>query len=94
VPDTGQAPVVTLTVTVDAAAVCRFAAAVGPGPVGPLGGEFHATAGRWVGATVGLFATAPASAPATAATAPGDVGATPPARFAEFDRFDVRTAPE
>jgi beta-xylosidase len=36
---------------------CQFLAAAHPGPVRPIGPPFAATAGRWVGATLGLFAT-------------------------------------
>lgn len=56
-------------------AVCRFAAAPGQDPPVPLGIPFVASPGHWVGATLGLFATAP----------PGEG----PAGHAEITRFTV-----
>ncbi|MBC6458219.1 glycoside hydrolase 43 family protein [Actinomadura sp. HBU206391] len=46
-----------LAVHITAGAVCRFTADVGDGPE-PVGEPVTATAGRWVGATLGLFAVA------------------------------------
>ncbi|MFI0731449.1 glycoside hydrolase 43 family protein [Streptomyces sp. NPDC021225] len=53
---------VRLRVSVSPGAVCRFAADVDGGGFAPLGAPFQATAGKWIGATVGLFATAPEAA--------------------------------
>ena len=69
---------VRLRVTVGPGAVCRFAADTDGRGFTPLGAPFTATAGTWIGATVGLFATGPAAA--------GRSGA------AEFDWFRVSPA--
>lgn len=45
-----------LRVSIDAGAKCRFAYSFDGETFTPLGGEFQATVGRWVGAKVGLFA--------------------------------------
>ena len=50
---------VALQVTVGAGAVCRFSFASG-GRMTPMGPSFTARPGRWVGAKVGVFASAPA----------------------------------
>jgi hypothetical protein len=47
-----------LRVRVGSDATCRFDAGAGDA----VGGEFRATAGHWVGATIGLFAAAPPGA--------------------------------
>ncbi|SED50788.1 Beta-xylosidase [Streptomyces melanosporofaciens] len=52
---------VRLRVTVRPGAVCQFAAEVDGRGFTPLGAPFPATAGKWIGATVGLFATGPAT---------------------------------
>lgn len=52
---------VRLRVTVAPGAVCRFAADTGDG-MREVGPPFTATAGRWVGATAGVFGTAPEGA--------------------------------
>ncbi|GAB3462861.1 glycoside hydrolase family 43 protein [Actinophytocola sediminis] len=76
VPLERQHTSVRLKVSVTPGAVCQFAADVdGVGYV-PVGAPFPATPGKWIGATVGLFATAPESA--------GQHGT------AEFDWFRVR----
>lgn len=67
---------VRLRVSVTPGAVCQFAADVDGHGYTPLGAPFPATPGRWIGATVGLFATAPEST--------GRHGT------AEFDWFRVR----
>ncbi len=54
-----------LRVTVRDGAMCRFAYSLDGKDFQPLGGEFKASVGRWVGAKVGLFAQA-ASPGATA----------------------------
>jgi beta-xylosidase len=61
-PADGKPPRVTVGVEVHPDARCQFFAAVEPGPPTPFGAAFTATAGRWVGATLGLFATAPPTA--------------------------------
>lgn len=77
----GAAPVpldrarISLRVTVGPNATCQFAADVDGKGFVPVGAPFSATPGRWIGATVGLFATAPETA--------GRTGA------AEFDWFRV-----
>ncbi len=48
-----------LRVTVTAGAVCWLAADVDGHGFTPIGAPFTASAGRWIGATLGLFATAP-----------------------------------
>ncbi|GAA4682736.1 glycoside hydrolase family 43 protein [Phytohabitans rumicis] len=53
---------VTIGVDVTPDGRCQFLAAVHPEPVRPIGPPFAATAGRWVGATLGLFATGTAGA--------------------------------
>ncbi|RSM64204.1 glycoside hydrolase [Actinoplanes sp. ATCC 53533] len=58
----GPPPRVTVGVDVHPDARCQFFAAVEAGPPRPVGPPFTATAGRWVGATLGLFATAPVAA--------------------------------
>jgi beta-xylosidase len=52
---------VRLRVDVGSGAVCQFAAEVDGRGFTPVGAPFVATAGRWIGATVGLFATGPES---------------------------------
>ncbi len=52
---------VRLRVSVRPGAVCQFAAEVDGRGFTPLGAPFPATAGKWIGATVGLFATGPAT---------------------------------
>ncbi|SMD27541.1 glycoside hydrolase family 43 protein [Kibdelosporangium aridum] len=71
----GRGPV-RLRVTVTSGAVCQFAANVDGHGFVPVGAPFQATPGRWIGATVGLFATGPQH------TTPGSA--------AEFDWFRVR----
>lgn len=66
-----------LRVTVAADAKCRFATSVDGRTFTPLGEEFQATAGKWVGAKVGLFA---ASLPAPSTVMPG---------HADFDFFHL-----
>jgi beta-xylosidase len=51
-----------LRVTVRAGGVCTFAYRIGDADYVPVGKPFTATAGRWVGAKVGLFATGSAGA--------------------------------
>jgi hypothetical protein len=63
---------------VQSRARCQFSYSEDGRTFAPLGGEFAATPGRWVGAKLGLFAVAPTSAPA--------------AGHADFDWFRV-TAP-
>lgn len=53
----GRGRAVRLRVSVSPGAVCRFAADVDGHGFTPLGAPFQATAGKWIGATVGLFAT-------------------------------------
>ncbi|MGW4237597.1 glycoside hydrolase family 43 protein [Streptomyces sp. NPDC004749] len=55
----GREAAVRLRVSVGPGAVCRFAADVDGRGFAPLGTPFTATAGKWIGATVGLFATGP-----------------------------------
>ncbi|MFC7331122.1 glycoside hydrolase 43 family protein [Marinactinospora rubrisoli] len=69
---------VDLEVSVDARGLCRFRFGSG-GRTRPIGPPHPATAGRWVGATLGLFAV---TAPETVRAAPGG--------FAEFGAFRVR----
>ncbi|MDW6065318.1 glycoside hydrolase 43 family protein [Streptomyces sp. FXJ1.4098] len=69
---------VRLRVSVSPGAVCQFAADVDGHGFTPLGAPFQATAGKWIGATVGLFATRPE----TSATGG-------PTEAAEFDWFRV-----
>jgi beta-xylosidase len=66
IPDAadGTPPRVTVGVDVGPDARCQFFAAVGPDRPRPLGAPFTATPGRWVGATLGLFAAAPPTADA------------------------------
>lgn len=56
--DDTNAPV-TVGVEVDQDGLCQFFAATPPERPHPIGPPFTATEGRWVGATLGLFATAP-----------------------------------
>ena len=65
-----------LKVTVRPGASCQFAADVDGRGYTPIGALFPATAGKWIGATLGLFATGPET------TGRQDV--------AEFDWFRVR----
>lgn len=58
---------VTVGVDVGPDGRCQFLAAVRAGQHVPVGGPFTATPGRWVGATLGLFATAPPDVGPTAA---------------------------
>jgi beta-xylosidase len=68
-----------LRVTVAADARCRFAYSLDGNSFTPLGDEFQATVGRWVGAKVGLFASSPvAGAPSVASAKEG---------HADFDWF-------
>ncbi|WP_202971188.1 family 43 glycosylhydrolase [Saccharothrix sp. ALI-22-I] len=67
---------VQLRVTVSAGALCQFEADVDGRGFTPVGAPFAATPGRWIGATVGLFATSPETA-----NRPGE---------AEFDWFRIR----
>ena len=46
-----------LRVTVNSQANCRFSYSLDGEPFTPIGDEFTASAGQWVGAKVGLFAT-------------------------------------
>lgn len=66
-----------LRVVVTADAKCRFAASEDGEKFTPIGEEFSATQGRWVGAKVGLFA---AALPAPTTTMPG---------HADFDFFHL-----
>jgi beta-xylosidase len=75
VPLGGDRGSVRLRVSVGPGGSCQFAAAVNGRDLVPVGAPFAATPGRWIGATVGLFATAPATT--------GRPG------VAEFDRFGV-----
>ncbi|WP_413797593.1 hypothetical protein [Streptomyces iranensis] len=52
---------VRLRVGVRPGAVCQFAADVAGRGFTPLGAPFPATTGKWIGATLGLFATGPAT---------------------------------
>ncbi|MFD7503721.1 glycoside hydrolase 43 family protein [Streptomyces sp. NPDC059850] len=70
---------VRLRVTVGPGAACRFAADPDGRGFVPLGPPFTATAGTWIGATVGLFATGP-------------VGGATRLGAAEFDWFRVGPA--
>jgi hypothetical protein len=60
----GSTPRVTVGVEVGPDARCQFFAAVQPEPPRPFGSPFTATPGRWVGATLGLFAARPPTADA------------------------------
>ncbi len=62
-PVTG--PVVWLRVDVDEKARCRFAYSLDGKTFTPLGSEFPAVPGRWVGARLGLFSLARADARGT-----------------------------
>jgi hypothetical protein len=56
---------VELRVAVADGAVCQFSwRRAGGGDFAPIGPSFVAQPGRWVGAKVGLFASAPGPAPA------------------------------
>lgn len=66
-----------LRVTVDDSARCRFAYSVGGKVFVPIGDVFEASVAKWVGAKVGLFATA---RPAPDTAAPG---------HADFDFFHL-----
>jgi beta-xylosidase len=70
---------VTLRVTVDSQALCRFEYCLDRQRFQAIGGLFQAACDRWVGARVGLFATAAADAAATG--------------HADFDWFRVTPAP-
>jgi beta-xylosidase len=61
----GRSPAVTLGVDVDTDGRCRFFTDAGHGTCVPVGAPFTATPGAWVGATLGLFATAPPAGRAT-----------------------------
>jgi len=76
-PVPGRASV-RLRVTVGPGGMCQFATDAAGHGFAPIGAPFPATPGRWIGATVGLFATSPAVA--------GRTGA------AEFDWFRVGPA--
>ena len=69
---------VRLRVTVSPGAVCQLASDVDGHGYTPVGAPFPATPGRWIGATVGLFATGPDT--------------TDRCGQAEFDWFRVRPA--
>ncbi|WP_433171810.1 glycoside hydrolase family 43 protein [Actinoallomurus sp. CA-150999] len=60
---------VRLRVEVGPGGVCRFAADVDGRGFQPVGGPFTASQGKWIGATLGLFGTAPAGAHGDAAEA-------------------------
>lgn len=77
-PRAGEAAWVLLRVNVAAGAICRFAWSDGASPFEPVTPAFPARSSRWVGAKVGLFASA-----APGSSAPGS---------AEFQAFLV-TAP-
>ena len=64
-----------LRVTVGSGAMCRFAYSFDNGTFTPIGEPFKASGDRWIGAKVGLIASAP-----TAATKTG---------YADFDWFHV-----
>ncbi len=66
---------VRLRVTVRAGAVCQFSTELDGRGFTPIGQPFTASAGKWIGATLGLFATAPPTSAPTGA--------------AEFDWFRV-----
>nr|MDT0658594.1 glycoside hydrolase 43 family protein [Micromonospora sp. DSM 115978] len=70
----------TVTVRVDVAAEgrCQFWAGIGTGQIRPIGPAYQATPGHWIGATLGLFASAP----------PG----TGPAGHADFTALHLTTA--
>ncbi len=51
-----------LRVAVGAGAVCRFSYSLDGRIFQPMGGDFRASGDRWIGAKVGLFASAPAGA--------------------------------
>ncbi|WP_406567779.1 beta-xylosidase family glycoside hydrolase [Actinoallomurus soli] len=53
---------VRLRIEVGPGGVCRFAADADGHGLQPLGGPFTASPGKWIGATLGLFGTAPAGA--------------------------------
>nr|WP_277605562.1 hypothetical protein [Glycomyces sp. L485] len=57
---------VTIGVDVDPSGRCRFLAALAGEELRPVGKPFGATAGRWVGATLGLFAAIAAPGSGTA----------------------------
>ena len=67
-PD-GVQPPVTVAVEIDPDGRCRFFAATGSQRPARVGGTFTATPGHWVGATLGLFATAPPAGPGPGGTA-------------------------
>lgn len=71
---------VTLRVTVDSTAVCRFSYSLDGETFEPLGDDFPASVDRWIGAKVGVIAIA---SPSAAATGHADFAwfhVTPPAR--------------
>ncbi len=59
----GETVSATIAVDVDPEGRCQFFASTGTQPLQPVGAPFTATAGQWVGATLGLFAAAPPLAP-------------------------------
>jgi beta-xylosidase len=65
----GAQPLVAVAVEIGPGSRCQFTAAIGPGQRAPVGSPFTATPGRWVGATLGLFATAPPAGTGTAGMA-------------------------
>jgi beta-xylosidase len=65
----GTQPLVTVAVEIGPDGRCQFFAATGSGHLAPVGSSFTATPGRWVGATLGLFATAPPAGTGTAGEA-------------------------
>jgi len=71
-----------LRVSVSADAKCRFSFSDDGKTFTPIGQEFTATAGRWVGAKVGIFAATVRGAQAGAE--PGN-----PDAYADFDWFRV-----
>jgi len=77
----GTSGKVAIGVEVDADGGCQFLAAVHPEPPRPVGAPFNATPGHWVGATLGLFATAPG--------APGPADPAGPAGAAEVTALRI-----
>lgn len=67
VDDAGTTAAVALGVDVDTEGHCRFSVAVEGEDPRPFGEPFTATAGHWIGATLGLFATAPTGSESRAA---------------------------
>ena len=63
--DLTDSAAVSLRVTVDPAAHCQFAYSLNAQPFHPIGEPFQATVDRWIGAKVGLVATAASTATQT-----------------------------